>query len=61
MLGGTNGDKMLVVRTDANGALTTTIHVPLNILIAQPDKTLSLEHQIHFDQYALYGWDQDFV
>jgi phosphonate transport system permease protein len=51
MLGGNNGDSMLVVRTDANGALTTTIHVPFNILMAQPDKTLSLEHQIHFDQY----------
>ena len=50
LLGGTNGDKMLVVRTDAKGALTTTIHVPLNILIAQPDKTLSLQHKIHFDQ-----------
>jgi phosphonate transport system permease protein len=50
LLGGTNGDKMLVVQTDASGALNTTIHVPLNILIAQPDKTLSLEHQIHFDQ-----------
>ncbi len=50
LLGGTNGDKMLVVQTDASGALTTTIHVPLDILIAQPDKTLSLEHQIHFGQ-----------
>ncbi len=50
LLGGTNGDKMLVVRTDANGDLTTTIHVPLNILIAQPNKTLSLEHHIHFEQ-----------
>jgi len=50
LLGGTNGDKMLVVKTDASGSLTTIIHVPLNILIAQPDKTLSLEHQIHFAQ-----------
>ncbi len=55
LLGGTNGDKMLVVRTDANGALTTTIHVPLNILIAQPDKTLSLQHKIHFDQTIATG------
>jgi phosphonate transport system permease protein len=46
---------MLVVRTDANGALTTTIHVPLNILIAQPDKTLSQQHKIHFDQYRPTG------
>ena len=55
LLGGTNGDKMLVVRTDANGALTTTIHVPLNILIAQPDKTLTLQHKIHFDQTISTG------
>jgi phosphonate transport system permease protein len=55
MLGGTNENAMLVVRTDANGTLTTTIHVPLNILIAQPDKTLSLQHKIHFDQYRPTG------
>ncbi len=54
MLGG-NENSMLVVRTDANGSLTTTIHVPLSILIAQPDKTLSLEHRIHFDQYRPLG------
>jgi phosphonate transport system permease protein len=54
MLGG-NENAMLVVRTDANGALTTTIHVPLNILIAQPDKTLSQQHKIHFDQYRPTG------
>jgi phosphonate transport system permease protein len=35
--------------------LTTTIRVPLNILIAQPDKTLSLQHKIHFDQYRPIG------
>jgi phosphonate transport system permease protein len=55
MLGGTNGDAMLVVRTDANGALTTTIHVPFNILMAQPDRTLPLEHHIHFDQFHYKG------
>jgi phosphonate transport system permease protein len=54
MLGG-NENSMLVVPTDANGTLTTIIHVPLNILIAQPDKTLSLEHKIHFDQYRATG------
>lgn len=54
MLGG-HEDSMLVVKTDAVGSLTTTVHVPLNILIAQPDKTLSLEHHIHFDQYHLLG------
>jgi phosphonate transport system permease protein len=55
MLGGKNGDQMLVVRTDANGALTTTIHVPLYILIAQPDKTLTLEHHIIFEQTRATG------
>src|SRR5450759_314327 len=55
LLGGVNGSSMLVVRTDANGTLTTTIHVPLNILMAQPDKTLTLEHQIFFDQYHYTG------
>jgi len=54
MLGG-NEDAMLVLRTDAAGALTTTVHVPTKILIAQPDKTLSLEHRIHFDQYRPLG------
>jgi phosphonate transport system permease protein len=55
MLGGEKGSSMLVVRTDANGALTTTIHVPFNILMAQPDKTLSLEHHIIFSQYHYIG------
>jgi phosphonate transport system permease protein len=55
LLGGENGSSMLVVRTDATGSLTTTIHVPLNILMAQPDKTLTLEHQIFFDQYHYTG------
>lgn len=54
MLGG-HEDAMLVVRTNADGALTTTIHVPTKILIAQPDKTLSLEHRIHFDQFRPLG------
>jgi phosphonate transport system permease protein len=52
---GENGTAMLVVPTDADGTLTTTIQVPLNILIAQPDKTLSQEHRIHFDQYKPLG------
>jgi phosphonate transport system permease protein len=55
LLGGVNGSSMLVVRTDVNGSLTTSIHVPLNILMAQPDKTLTLEHQIFFDQYHYTG------
>jgi phosphonate transport system permease protein len=55
MLGGDNWSAMLVVRTDSTGSLTTTIHVPINILIAQPDKTLSLQHKIHFDQNRPIG------
>lgn len=50
LLGGTNGDKMLVLKTDSSGSLTTSIHVPISVLIAQPDKTLSLEHQVRFTQ-----------
>lgn len=55
MLGGDNWDKMLVIRTDSKGSLSTTVRVPINILIAQPDKTLSLEHLIFFDQYHYLG------
>jgi phosphonate transport system permease protein len=54
LLGG-NGDKMLVLKTDSAGALTTTIHVPISVLIAQPDKTLSLEHQVRFTQSRTTG------
>jgi len=53
-LGG-NEDKPLVVRTDANGSLTTVIHVPSTVLIAQPDTTLMLEHRVYFDQYRPLG------
>ena len=54
-LGGTNGDKPLVLRTDANGSLTTVIHVPNTVMIAQPDLTLMLEHRVYFDQYRPLG------
>jgi phosphonate transport system permease protein len=53
-LGG-NEDKPLVVRTDGNGSLTTVIHVPSTVLIAQPDPTLMLEHRVYFDQYRPLG------
>lgn len=49
-LGG-NENAPLVVRTDSTGSLTTTIHVPSTVLIAQPDPTLMLQHRIYFDQY----------
>jgi phosphonate transport system permease protein len=53
-LGG-NEDKPLLLRTDSNGSLTTLIHVPSTVLIAQPDPTLMLEHRIYFDQYRPLG------
>lgn len=53
-LGG-NENTPLVVRTDASGSLTTTIHVPSTVLIAQPDPTLMLQHRVYFDQYRSLG------
>jgi phosphonate transport system permease protein len=55
LLGGTNGDKMLTLKTDSTGSLTTTIHIPISVLIAQPDKSLSLEHQVRFTQSRSTG------
>ncbi len=54
MLGG-HEDAMLIVRTDATGSLTTTIHVPTTALVASPDPTLPLEHRVYFDQYRPLG------
>jgi phosphonate transport system permease protein len=48
-------DQTLIVRTDANGSLTTIIHVPSTVLMAQPDITLMLEHRVYFDQYRPLG------
>ncbi|MBU2610882.1 MAG: phosphonate ABC transporter, permease protein PhnE [Chloroflexi bacterium] len=53
-LGG-NENAPLIVRTDETGALTTLIHVPSTVLIAQPDPTLMLRHRIYFDQYRPLG------
>jgi len=53
-LGG-NENASLIVRTDVNGSLTTIIHVPSTVLIAQPDPTLMLEHRVYFDQYRPLG------
>ncbi len=53
-LGG-NENAPLVVRTDGTGSLTTTIHVPSTVLIAQPDPTLMLKHKVYFDQYRPMG------
>ncbi len=53
-LGG-NENAPLVVRTDATGSLTVEIHVPSTVLIAQPDPTLMLQHQVYFDQYRPLG------
>lgn len=40
----------LILQTDETGSLTTVIHVPSTVLIAQPDPTLPLTHRIYFDQ-----------
>lgn len=53
-LGG-NENAPLIVRTDDTGTLTTAIHVPSTVLIAQPDPTLMLQHRIYFDQYRSIG------
>jgi len=53
-LGG-NENKPLVVRSDDKGSVTTVIHVPSTVLIAQPDPNLMLEHRIYFDQYRPLG------
>ena len=50
MLLGGHENSMLVIRTDDNGSLTATIHAPESLLVAQPDKTLSLMHLIKFEQ-----------
>lgn len=49
-LGG-NENAPLILRTDSTGSLTTTIHVPSTVMIAQPDPTLMLQHRVYFDQY----------
>ncbi len=53
-LGG-NENAALIVRTDATGSLTTAIHVPSTVLIAQPDPTLMLQHKVYFDQFRPLG------
>jgi phosphonate transport system permease protein len=53
-LGG-NENAPLIVRSDSTGSLTTTIHVPSTVLIAQPDPTLMLQHRVYFDQYRPLG------
>ena len=53
-LGG-NENKPLVVRSDDKGTVTSVIHIPSTVLIAQPDPNLMLEHRIYFDQYRPLG------
>jgi phosphonate transport system permease protein len=53
-LGG-NENAPLVLKTNSTGSLTTTIHVPSTVLIAQPDPTLMLQHRVYFDQYRPLG------
>ena len=54
MLGG-HEDQMLILKTDATGSLTTTIHVPSTALTAQPDPTIPLEHRVYFEQFRPIG------
>ncbi|MEJ5241696.1 MAG: phosphonate ABC transporter, permease protein PhnE [Anaerolineales bacterium] len=58
---GTNEAEMLILRTDASGALTATIRVPSTALVAAPDPTLALPHRVYFDQYReIGGWELSF-
>ncbi|MEJ5222886.1 MAG: phosphonate ABC transporter, permease protein PhnE [Anaerolineales bacterium] len=52
---GEGESQMLVVPTDENGALTTTIRVPSTALVAAPDPTLPQFHRVYFVQYRLIG------
>lgn len=53
---------MLVVATDENGSLTTTIRVPTTALVAAPDPTLPQFHRVYFDQYRpIGGYELSFV
>lgn len=55
MMLGDNEAAMLVLTTDENGSLTTTIHVPTTALVAAPDPTLSQNHRVYFNQYRALG------
>ena len=46
---------MLVVRSDANGGLTTPVTIPSTATIAVPDVTLSPPHRIYLEQTRLLG------
>jgi phosphonate transport system permease protein len=46
---------MLVVRTDANGGLTSPITIPSTATIAVPDVTVSPPHRIKLEQTRLLG------
>ncbi len=46
---------MLVLRSDSEGALTTTIRVPSAALYAAPDPTLPFRHRIFFEQNRPIG------
>ncbi len=55
-------DAMLVVRTDAEGKLTTLFRVPTTALIAVPDPKISPPHRVYFRQYRpLGGYELSFV
>jgi phosphonate transport system permease protein len=55
-------DTMLVVRTDAEGKLTTVFRVPTTALIAVPDPSISPPHRVYFRQYhSLGGIELSFI
>jgi phosphonate transport system permease protein len=52
---GIGGASMLVVHTDANGALTTPVTIPSTATIAVPDVSVSPPHRIVLQQTRLLG------
>jgi phosphonate transport system permease protein len=54
--------QMLVVTSDENGTLTTTIRVPSTALVAAPDPTLPQFHRVYIYQYRpLGGYELSFI
>lgn len=52
---GEGESQMLVVKSDAEGSLTTTIRIPTTALVAAPDPTLPQFHRVYIYQYRPIG------
>ncbi len=52
---GEGESQMLVVQSDENGTVTTTIRVPTTALVAAPDPTLPQFHRVYVYQYRPIG------